>query len=159
MLEINDVSFTARLTRDPETRSTNAGKMVAKIDAAINRRGYNGGQDEACFIEVNAWEKLAEFAKNYLHKGSGIYVKGRLKQETWQDRETGANRSKIVVVAERLTFGESKAEAGGEYDGPSRRQQVNTAMGNGEGRAPVASATSEARIPDTDTETDQSLPF
>jgi single-strand DNA-binding protein len=115
MLELNKVMLVGRLTRDPEYRSTATGKSVAKLGLAVNRRSYNresgNQQDEAVFLDVDVWERSAEFCKNYLRKGSGVYVEGRLKQDNWQDKETGANRSKLVVVAERIQFAESRAEA------------------------------------------------
>jgi single-strand DNA-binding protein len=115
MLELNKVMLTGRLTRDPDYRSTGTGRAVARLSLAVNRRSFNretgGQQDEVAFIDIDAWEKSAEFCKNYLHKGSGVYIEGRLKQDKWQDKETGANRSKLMVVAERIQFAESKAEA------------------------------------------------
>jgi single-strand DNA-binding protein len=115
MLELNKIMLVGRLTRDPEYRATSTGRAVARLSLAVNRRSYNkesgNQQEEVMFIEVDAWERTAEFCKNYLHKASGVYVEGRLKQDNWQDKETGANRSKLMVVAERIQFAETKAEA------------------------------------------------
>jgi single-strand DNA-binding protein len=87
---------------------------------AVTRRFFdrNAGEkrEETLFIDVTAWDKTAEFCKNYLHKGSGIFVEGRLKEDKWEDKQTGQNRSKITVVAERVQFADSKgsgAEGGG----------------------------------------------
>lgn len=144
MLELNKVFLVGNMTRDPEVRMTNTGKQVARLGLAVNRRGWGGGQDETLFIDVTVWEKQAEFAKNYLHKGSAIFVEGRLKMDTWQDKETGANRSRIEVVAERVTFAAPRSDGeggggggggqrggysrggeqgGGDYDAAPRREQ------------------------------------
>lgn len=152
MLEINRVLLTARLTRDPEVRSTSSGKRVAKLELASNRKGWGGNQDEVMFIVATVWEKQAEFAANYLRKGSGVYVEGRLKMDEWQDKESGKKRTRIEIVAERLAFAESKQD-GGE---PSTRQKVNAAMGNGEDEA---RREQRARIENEPAADDQELPF
>ena len=114
MLELNKAMLTGRLTREPEYRSTSTGRAVATFSLAVNRRfkGADGQpHEEVDFIDVQAWERQAEFARNYLHKGNAVYVEGRFRQERWQDKDTGANRSKIVIVADRILFAETKAEA------------------------------------------------
>ena len=121
MLELNKVLLTGRLTRDPEYQSTTTGRAVAKLSVAVNRRRYNKetgeSQEEVAFIDVDTWDKSAEFCKKYLRKGSGIYIEGRIRQDKWQDKDTGANRSKLLVVAERVQFAETRAEA--ERHGPA----------------------------------------
>jgi single-strand DNA-binding protein len=141
MIELNKVLLVGRLTRDPDYRSTSSGKAVAQLGLAVNRRMSNretgGYQDETMFIDADAWDRQAEFCKNYLHKGSGVFIEGRLRQDNWQDKETGQNRSKLKVTVERISFAESKAEAerhsggggsgsgGGNYGGgaPAQRNQ------------------------------------
>lgn len=130
MLEMNKVFLTGNLTRDPELKYLPSGTAVADLRLAVNRRVFDRSsgerKDETVFVDVTAWEKTAEFCKNYLHKGSGIFVEGRLKQDSWQDKETGKNQSKISVVAERIQFAESKNQsneggmAGGGGESPSR---------------------------------------
>jgi single-strand DNA-binding protein len=121
MIELNRVLIVGRLTKDPDVRTIPSGKTVAKLDVAINRKGFGNQQDEVCFVEVIAWEKTAEFARGYLHKGSGVFVEGRLKMETWEDKTTGAKRSKINIVADRLAFAESKGA--GEWEAAPKRAQ------------------------------------
>lgn len=111
MLELNKVLLVGRLTRDPEIRSTSTGKSVAQLSLAVNRRRGRDQEDETTFVDIETWERNADFCRNYLNKGSGVYIEGRLRQDRWQDRETGGNRSKIVVVAERIQFAETRAEA------------------------------------------------
>ncbi|MCE5229074.1 single-stranded DNA-binding protein [bacterium] len=118
-MELNKVLLVGRLTRDPEYRNTTSGRPVANMRIAVNRRrsfdreSGEGAQDETVFVDITAWEKLAEFSHNYLTKGRLIFVEGRLRQENWQDRETGANRTKISVVAERVQFADPKPEGSG----------------------------------------------
>lgn len=103
---INQVILMGRLTRDPEVRTTTTGKSIASFSLAVDR----GGQDDATdFFEVTAWEKLGELVSQYLSKGRRCLVQGRLRQDSWDDKETGKKRSRIEVVATDVTF----------LDGPS----------------------------------------
>lgn len=116
MLELNKVFLTGNLTRDPEMKYMSSGTALADLSLAVNRRWFdrNAGEkkEETLFIDVTAWDKTAEFCKNYLHKGSGIFVEGRLKQDKWEDKQSGQARSKITVVAERIQFADSKGQGG-----------------------------------------------
>lgn len=104
---INQVILLGRLTRDPEERSTQSGKTVVTFSIAVDRAGKDAGAD---FFEVTAWEKLGELVIQYLHKGRPCVVQGRLRQETWDDKESGKKRSKVAVVATDVTFIGSKGE-------------------------------------------------
>ena len=64
---------------------------------------------------MTAWGKTAEFCNEYMRKGKGAFVEGRLKLDSWQDKE-GNKRSKISVVAERVSFAESKSDEGARGD-------------------------------------------
>lgn len=115
VVDINHIVIAGRLTRDPEFRSTSTGRGVAGFGLAYNRRvqdrqtgEYN---EEADFFEVQAWERRADFARDYLRKGCAVLVQGRLRQERWTDQQTQQPRHKVVIVADRLQFGESRAEA------------------------------------------------
>ena len=103
---INQVILMGRLTRDPEMRTTTSGKTIASFSLAVDR----GGQEDATdFFEITAWEKLGELVNQYLSKGRRCLVQGRLRQDSWDDKETGKKRSKVEVVASDVTF----------LDGPS----------------------------------------
>jgi single-strand DNA-binding protein len=103
---INQVILMGRLTRDPEQRTTTTGKTIANFSIAVDR----GGQDDSAdFFEVTAWEKLGELVMQYLGKGRRVLVQGRLRQDSWDDKETGKKRSRIEVTATDVTF----------LDGPS----------------------------------------
>jgi single-strand DNA-binding protein len=90
-----------RLTRDPEVRTTSTGKTITSFSIAVDR----GGQEDAAdFFDVTAWEKLGELVSQYLSKGRRCLVQGRLRQDSWDDKETGKKRSKVEVVATDVTF-------------------------------------------------------
>ena len=117
---INQVILMGRLTREPEQRTTTTGKTIASFSIAVDR----GGQEDAAdFFNVTAWEKLGELVMQYLAKGRRVLVQGRLRQDTWDDKETGKKQSRIEVVATDVTFldgpnGGDSAPAGGSSSAP-----------------------------------------
>ncbi len=114
---INQVILMGRLTRDPEQRTTTTGKVIANFSIAVDR----GGQDDAAdFFEITAWEKLGELVMQYLGKGRRVLVQGRLRQDSWDDKETGKKRSRVEVTATDVTFldGPNGDNAGGSSSAP-----------------------------------------
>jgi single-strand DNA-binding protein len=115
---INQVILMGRLTRDPEVRTTTTGKTITSFSIAVDR----GGQEDAAdFFNITAWEKLGELVSQYLSKGRRCLVQGRLRQDSWDDKETGKKRSKVEVVATDVTFldGPSGDNAGGSSSNSS----------------------------------------
>jgi len=124
MFELNKVFLAGNLTRDPELKYLPSGMALADLSLAVNRRMFDRAsgekREETLFVDITVWDKSAEFCKNYLHKGSAIIIEGRLKQDKWEDKQTGQARSKITVVAERVQFADSKgsgADGGGSGGG------------------------------------------
>ena len=115
---INQVILMGRLTRDPEQRTTTSGKTIASFSIAVDRGGES---DAADFFEVTAWEKLGELVVQYLAKGRRVLVQGRLRQDSWDDKETGKKRSRVEVTATDVTFldGPSDGQNGGNSGGSS----------------------------------------
>jgi single-strand DNA-binding protein len=107
MANLNKVMLIGNLTRDPEVRYTPKGTAVADLGLAINRvwmNEQNEKQEETTFVDVTLWGRQAELAQQFLTKGRGVYVEGRLQIETWDDKQTGQKRSKLKVVGENLQF-------------------------------------------------------
>lgn len=121
---INQVILMGRLTRDPEVRTTSTGKTIASFSLAVDR----GGQEDAAdFFDITAWEKLGELVSQYLSKGRRCLVQGRLRQDSWDDKETGKKRSKVEVVATDVTF----------LDGPSGDNQGGSGYQGGSSNKPA----------------------
>lgn len=122
---INQVILMGRLTRDPEQRTTTTGKTIASFSIAVDR----GGQDDAAdFFEVTAWEKLGDLVIQYLGKGRRVLVQGRLRQDSWDDKETGKKRSRVEVTATDVTFldGPNGEGAGGSAPSSSSAPRANS---------------------------------
>jgi len=119
MASYNKVLLMGNLTKDPELRYTPQGAAVANLRMAVNRRYRDKNQElkeEVCFITAVVWNKQAETCNQYLHKGSSVFVEGRLQSRSWEDN-TGAKRSVIEVRAERVQFmgGAPGAKSGGAH--------------------------------------------
>ena len=99
--------ITGNLTRDPELRNTPNGASVCSFSVAVNRtyRDASGEQKEdVSFIDCSAWGKLGEMIAQYAKKGTGVLVSGRLDQRSWEDKTTGAKRSRVEIVVEDFNF-------------------------------------------------------
>lgn len=95
------------LTRNPELRKTKTGAAVTELGLALNRvwNNENGQrQEETTFVDVTVWGRNAENAAQYLQKGRSVLIEGRLQLETWQDKQSGQERSKLKVVADAVQF-------------------------------------------------------
>lgn len=107
MASYNKVILIGNLTRDVELRYTPQGVAIAKIGLALNRKWKteSGEQkEEVTFLDVDAFRKQAETLAQYLRKGSPLMVEGRLKLEQWDDKATGAKRSRLGVILEGFQF-------------------------------------------------------
>ena len=125
MASLNRVILMGNLTRDPELRYTPAGKPVARLGVAVNRAPYTNEQGEKVegvdFFNVVAFGRQAETTHQYLKKGSGVAIEGRLRSRSWET-DDGQKRSAVEVAAQNVQFlprgGESQSEAppAGETD-------------------------------------------
>lgn len=105
-LSLNHVQLAGHLTRDPQVKTLATNRAVASFSLAINRR-YKTAEGEAkedvTFVECEAWGRTAELIGQYLVKGSACYIDGRLRLDSWQDKD-GQNRQRLKVVAEHVQF-------------------------------------------------------
>ena len=114
MAYLNKCFIIGNLTRDPELRVTPKGTPIASFGLAINRQSKNADgshADEVTFVDIEAWGKQAELVAKYLARGAPAMIEGRLKLDEWQDKTSGAKRSKLKVVLENVQF------LGGKRDG------------------------------------------
>ena len=108
MSSLNVCSFTGRAGRDPEVRYFESGKMVAEFSIAVD--GWKR-DEKPLWLNLKIWGKIADVAANYVRKGSMIAVSGKLENETWTDRGSGEERSKIVLNVKELTLLDSKKDS------------------------------------------------
>jgi single-strand DNA-binding protein len=111
MPTLNRVQLIGRLGKDPETRFTPNGKKVAHFSLAINNRWKSGAEvkEYTEWVNVEAWERLGEVCQEFLHKGSLVYVEGRLKTDKYEDKE-GETKYYTKVVALTMQMLDRKPE-------------------------------------------------
>lgn len=129
MNSLNKVMLIGNLTRDPEVRQTPKGTSVADLGIAVNRvftTDSGERQEEVTFVDVTVWARNAENAGKYLSKGRPVFVEGRLQLDSWEDKESGQNRQKLRVVADRV-----------QYLGGQPREEESSEEGGGSDRAPA----------------------
>ena len=128
MASFNKVILMGNLTRDPDVRATGAtGMKVARLGIAVNerRRDRSGQlQDFPVFVDVDAWDKLAELCGQYLSKGRSILVEGRLQMDSWE--KDGIKHQKLKVRANNIKFlfptGDRSPYSSGPRPGPQPGQ-------------------------------------
>lgn len=135
MAAFNRVILVGNLTRDPELRYIPSGMAVTDIGLAVSEKRKNANGEwieDTVFVDVTLWGRTAEIAGEYLSKGSPALIEGRLKMDTWDDKQTGQKRSKLKVVGERLQLLSSRGQGGGEGGGarPAARPQSQNARNN-----------------------------
>lgn len=117
MPDINSVVLVGRLTRDLGEKDMGYlpnGTARANVSIAVNRsRKQSDGtwSDDVSYFDITLWGKTAENLKPYLSKGKQIAVEGHLRQERWQDKQTGNNRSRVSVVADNIQLLGGKSDS------------------------------------------------
>jgi single-strand DNA-binding protein len=126
MANLNKVMLIGRLTRDPEMRTFPNGGKVASFGFAVNnpKKDQQTGQwvQEPCFVDVKAYNrdtgrKLADVIEQYVKKGHQAFIEGHLVMESWEDKNGGGKRSKLVVVVDNLEFLEPRSDGGNASGG------------------------------------------
>lgn len=127
---LNSCVLMGRLTKDPELRTTQSGKIVASFSLAVDRDFQQSGEKQADFISVVAWGKTAEFIDKYFCKGRMIAIQGRIQTRTYTDKDEN-KRKAVEVVADKVSFTGEKTAA----QEPSRIEGYEPA---GKTRSPVS---------------------
>ncbi len=122
---INQVILLGRLTRDPEQRTTASGKNVVSFSIAVDRQSQD---DQADFFNITAWDKLGDLVMQYLSKGRRVLIQGRLRQDSWEDKDTGKRQSRIEVTASDVTFldGPNGDNSGSAIPKTTKKEEVVT---------------------------------
>lgn len=124
MTSFNKVILMGNLTRDPEVRYTPNGSAVASFAIAVNRKYKQGEEtkEEVSYIDIVVFGKQAENCGQYLNKGDAALIEGRLQQQRWDDKESGAKRSKVVVSAQSVTFMPKRSSVPGRASEPGQNE-------------------------------------
>jgi len=141
---INKAILIGNLGADPEVRYTQSGTAVASFNVATTERwkGQDGQvQEQTEWHRIVAWAKLAEICGEYLHKGSRVYIEGKIQTRKWQDKD-GADRYTTEIVAREMKMLTPKGEGGGRqggggtYQDPPFPDEPAGGYGGGTGEVP-----------------------
>ena len=117
MANFNKVFLMGNLTRDPQMKFLANQTPVTEFGIAVNRRFKSqSGEDreEVNFFDCTAWSKQAELINQYFTKGKPIFIEGRLKYDSWEDKQGGGKRSKVTIVVENFQFIGGRDGGGGQ---------------------------------------------
>ncbi len=114
-MNLNKAMIIGNLTRDPEAKTTPSGQAVTTFGVATNLVWTDQSGDKQKRVEFHnivAWRKLAEICAQYLHKGSKVYIEGRLQTHDWEGQD-GVKRYRTEIIAENMIMLDSKSSGNG----------------------------------------------
>ena len=113
---VNKVILLGHLGKDPEMKYTPSGQAVTKFSLATSERWKDKGngelQERTEWHNIVCWAKLAETASQYLTKGSGVYIEGRIQTRSWEDKENKKHYMTEIIATEMVFTGGGRGEAG-----------------------------------------------
>jgi single-strand DNA-binding protein len=128
---VNRIELIGHMGAMPEMRFTANGLSVTNFSIATNRiwRDQNGETCKATdWHRVTTWGRLAEVVNQYMGKGKRVRVIGRLEYQSWTDKETGALRSRAVIVASQVLFLDYDRAYTGLAEEPETEEQAIEAV-------------------------------
>ncbi len=140
----NRITLVGNLTRDPEIRYVGSGAAVTKFSLAINSRSKE--KEETMYVDIVAWDKLAETCNTYLKKGMSVLIDGRLSIRSYDSKE-GEKRKSTEVVANTMQMLDSKNRESGSNGGGYERN------------SPASNGASSGASFDEDASLDNEIPF
>lgn len=126
---MNTVALSGRIVNDPAMTYTPSGTAVTKFRLAVERNAKGeGGEKQTDFLDIVTFQKTAEMVAQYLDKGAMIGVEGRIQSRTWETQD-GQKRYSVEIVANNVTFLESKQEAERRRGGGAAPAQISAYAG------------------------------
>jgi len=126
---VNKVILLGNVGKDPEIRSTAGGNMVANLTLATSDRQKDpqgNWQDRTEWHNLVAFQRTAEIIRDYVKKGSKLYVEGKIQTRSWDDKESGQKRYRTEIIVNDLSLLSGRGEEGGPSSG-AQRSGGNTA--------------------------------
>ena len=130
---VNKVTLVGRLGKDPEVRHLENGAVVASFSVATSERYKDregNRQEKTEWHNISAWRYLAEFSEKYLNKGTLVYIDGKLKTRSWEDKE-GNKRTTTEIVAQTVQFLGGRGGAEGGNPPMDRNSSPDSSGGSG----------------------------
>jgi len=147
---VNKVILLGNVGKDPEIRSTSGGTMVANFTLATSDRQKDpqgNWQDRTEWHNLVAFGRTAEIIRDYVKKGSKLFVEGKIQTRSWDDKETGAKRYRTEIIVNDLSLLSGREEGAGGY---SRSAAAPAAGYDQRPSAPAEDYAQSAEISDDD---------
>jgi single-strand DNA-binding protein len=148
---VNKVTLLGNVGKDPEIRSSASGVMVANLTLATssNQKDAQGNwQEHTEWHNLVAFNRTAEIVRDYVKKGSKLYIEGKIQTRSWDDKETGAKRYRTEIIVNELILLTSRDESSGGYN---RGASSSASAANFDQRPPAAAGgQDETMISDDD---------
>jgi single-strand DNA-binding protein len=113
---VNKVTLLGNVGKDPEIRSTAGGTMVANLTLATSDRqkdAQGNWQDHTEWHNLKAFNRTAEIVRDYVKKGSKLYIEGKITTNSWEDKESGQKRYKTEILVNELVLLSGREEGSG----------------------------------------------
>ena len=128
---VNKVILLGNVGKDPEIRSTPSGAIVANLTLATSDRAKDAQgnwQDRTEWHNLIAFNRTAEIIRDYVKKGSKLYIEGKIQTRSWDDKETGQKRyrTEIIVNDMSLLSGREEGSGGGGYSRGNSNSNANS---------------------------------
>ena len=159
---VNKVILIGNLGKDPEVKYTPQGTAVAKFSLATNERHKDregNWQDRTEWHNIVLWQRLAELAGEYLKKGAKVYIEGRIRTDSWDDKQTGEKKYRTEIIGNELVLLSGRGEGAGEEGGGSNRARAASALGSRAAADGMDQRTPEHDLAQSTTITDEDIPF
>lgn len=154
---VNKVILVGNVGKDPEIRSTPSGTMVATFGLATSDRqkdAQGNWQDHTEWHNLVAFTRTAEIIRDYVKKGSKIYVEGTLRTSNWEDKTSGQKRYKTEIIVNELMLlsGREEGSGGGAGQGGYSRSTNSSSTASFDQRPPAGQddVSQQAEISDDD---------
>ena len=160
---VNKVTLLGNVGKDPEIRSTPGGTMVANIALATSDRqkdAHGNWQDHTEWHNLKAFNRTAEIVRDYVKKGSKLYIEGKITTNSWEDKETHQKRYRTEILVNELVLLSGREDgAGGGGGGYSKAASSSSSSASFDQRPPAAAAGGQDEYAQQAEISDDDIPF
>jgi single-strand DNA-binding protein len=138
---VNKVTLLGNVGKDPEIRSTPSGVMVANLTLATSDRqkdAQGNWQDKTEWHNLKAFNRTAEIVRDYVKKGSKLYIEGKITTNSWDDKESGQKRYKTEILVNELVLLSGREEGAAGQGGYTRAASSSSSAAGFDQRPPAA---------------------
>lgn len=159
---VNKVTLLGNVGKDPEIRSTTGGNMVANLTLATsdNQKDAQGNwQERTEWHNLVAFKRTAEIVRDYVKKGSKLYIEGKITNRSWDDKESGQKRYKTEILVNELVLLSSRDEGSGGGAGGYNKSTSSASSAASFDQRPPAAASAPDDYAQSAEISDDDIPF